>query len=494
MHAAEIEYQHSLHETLKHAQTSSVQAPVLQAAFCIDVRSERFRRALEHQNPAIQTIGFAGFYGLPINYQPASTSTQRPQLPGLVAPAITATEQASHQARLEKLNHAGQWKDWANSSVAAFTMVETMGWTYALKLVKDNFFSKKKEKLVDSFSHHHDWQLLNQGQPLSLDEKVSLASGVLNGMGLTKDFAPTVLLLGHGSETRNNLHASGLDCGACGGQTGEVNVRVLAGLLNDQAVREKLAEDGIVIPEQTRFIAGLHNTTTDAISCFESPQDARITPWLAQATAETRRERALTLDEHLHEIDDKKLEKALLKRAKDWSEVRPEWGLANNAAFIVAPRNRTRGMPLGGRAFLHDYDWKQDASFALLEQIMTAPMIVTHWINMQYNLSVADNDFFGSGNKLLHNAVGQHIGVFEGNGGDLRIGLPLQSIHDGKAWRHQPLRLNVYIAAPREAIETVIDTHETVRHLLENNWLFLFRWSDDNVIERYTSDSWELAK
>lgn len=494
MHAAELEYQRELHQTLSNGSVSKTESPVLQAVFCIDVRSERFRRSLENQSAAIQTIGFAGFYGLPIDYQPLATSIHRPQLPGLVAPAITVTEQEVDQHRIKKFNTLGHWKEWSNASLSAFTMVETVGWAYAFKLIKDNFFSKKKEKLVDGLSHHQDWQLFSNGKPLNLDDKVVLVSAVLKGMGLTEEFAPTVLLLGHGSETRNNLHASGLDCGACGGQTGEINVRVLAGLLNDSDVREKLLDVGIDIPKQTRFIAGLHNTTTDEVQCFESHMDESVTSWLQQASAETRRERALTLDKRLHFLDDENLEKALLKRARDWSEVRPEWGLANNAAFIVAPRHKTRGVSLDGRAFLHDYDWHQDADFALLEQIITAPMIVTHWINMQYNLSVTDNDFFGSGNKLLHNAVGEHIGVFEGNGGDLRIGLPMQSVHDGSNWRHQPLRLNVYISAPREAIEKIIKTHQTVQDLVVNNWLFLFRWSDDNIIERYTPDGWELAR
>lgn len=495
MHACELEYQKQLHETLKKSPKASDAVTVLQAVFCIDVRSERFRRALENQNPGIQTIGFAGFYGLPISYQPQNTLAERPQLPGLVAPAFKVIDKSGSRHKLQNLNTQSHWKSWANSSVSAFTMVETVGWTYAFKLIKDNFFSSKKEKPIDSLSHHDNWQLLSNEQPLSLDEKVNLVIGVLKGLGLTGQFAPTVLLLGHGSQTRNNLHASGLDCGACGGQTGEVNVRVLASLLNDKALRQKLLEKaGIKIPDQTQFIAGLHNTTTDEVSCFEKPVDDNVDVWLSQAANETRRERALTMDHSLHTLDDKKLKKALTDRAKDWSEVRPEWGLANNAAFIVAPRDRTRSLPLDGRAFLHDYDWHKDPDAVLLEQIMTAPMIVTHWINMQYNLSVSDNHFFGSGNKLLHNAVNQHIGVFEGNGGDLRIGLPLQSIHDGHEWRHQPLRLSVYIAAPKAAIEKVIADHETVRQLVDNNWLFLFCWRDDNVIERYRPDYWEPVK
>lgn len=493
-YAAELSYQRQLQKTLNQTAKPLDSTPVLQAAFCIDVRSERIRRNLELQSDAIQTIGFAGFFGLPISYQPAQTQANRPQLPGLIAPSVMVSEQTPNHKKLNKVSNSSTWKNWASSPVSSFTMVETMGWTYAYKLIKDNFFSKKKEKLIDEFTHHQDWQLTQNHTELNLLEKVNLVTGVLKGMGLTKTFASTILLLGHGSETRNNLHASGLDCGACCGQSGEVNVRVLTSLLNEPAIRTELQKANIHIPEQTRFIAGLHNTTTDEIVCFDTLNNDDIEAWLKQASIETRRERVQIMDVALKDLDDASLEKSLKDRGKDWSEVRPEWGLANNASFIVAPRQRTRGLDLQGRSFLHDYDWQSDAEFALLEQIMTAPMIVTQWINMQYNLSVTDNTFFGSGNKLLHNAVGQHVGVFEGNGGDLRIGLAMQSIHDGEQWRHQPLRLSVYIAAPKEAIENVIAKHKTVRDLVENGWLFILHWSDDNSFARYQNSRWYETK
>ena len=68
-----------------------------------------------------------------------------------------------------------------------------------------------------------------------------------------------------------------------------------------------------------------------------------------------------------------------------------------------------------------------------------------------------------------HNVVGGLIGVFEGNGGDLRIGLSRQSLNDGARWMHAPLRLSVMIDAPVGAI----DRHEALRQLLDNRWVHL---------------------
>jgi uncharacterized protein YbcC (UPF0753/DUF2309 family) len=173
------------------------------------------------------------------------------------------------------------------------------------------------------------------------------------------------------------------------------------------------------------------------------------------------------------------LQRAIRERTQDWAQVRPEWGLANNAAFIVAPREHCRHLNLLGRSFLHEYRHEEDDGFRVLELIMTAPMVVTHWINFQYYASTVDNDRYGSGNKVLHNVVGGHLGVFEGNGGDLRIGLPMQSLHDGHRWVHTPLRLSVFIEAPRSAIDAVLEKHAHVRSLVTRGWLSLFQLDDE---------------
>ena len=207
------------------------------------------------------------------------------------------------------------------------------------------------------------------------------------------------------------------------------------------------------------------------LSASQAVELEKIKSWLAAASKQSRRERAAALG--LGGVPESELDEKFFARSRDWSQVRPEWGLANNAAFIAAPRDRTRGLNLGGRTFLHNYNAKLDTEKSTLELIMAAPMVVASWINLQYYGSTVNNRLFGSGNKVLHNVVGT-FGVWQGNGGDLQPGLPLQSVHDGTRWMHEPLRLNVFIEAERSAIAGIIAKQPGVRELVENGWVNLF--------------------
>jgi uncharacterized protein YbcC (UPF0753/DUF2309 family) len=43
---------------------------------------------------------------------------------------------------------------------------------------------------------------------------------------------------------------------------------------------------------------------------------------------------------------------------------------------------------------------------------------------------------------------------------------------------HEPLRLNVFLAAPIDAIDAVLAKHRAVRDLVDNGWVHLFAMSD----------------
>jgi uncharacterized protein YbcC (UPF0753/DUF2309 family) len=525
-HALEIGYQRDLARRLAAAAPPAVlqdaPAPEVQAAFCIDVRSEPLRRALEAAWPAVQTVGFAGFFGLPVAYTPLATQARRPQLPGLLAPALEVTEQvdaagsgladagpteaSQASARRERLRRFADTERWGAGSRwpgAAFSSVEAVGAGYLLRLGQWLRPSRAARRSIDGAGLSARYRPVCRPvlAGLDLEARVDLAARVLHAMGLDRGVAPLVLLVGHGSQSANNAQAAALDCGACCGQTGEVNARVLARLLNEPAVQDGLRARGVTVRADAVFVAALHNTTTDEIEGFDLdrlPPAARarwerLQPVFAQAGDQVRRERAGSLG-----LDPRTPPAALLdqlrRRANDGAQTRPEWGLAGNAAFVIAPRARSLGTVLSGRTFLHDYDAANDADGSVLELLMTAPMLVTHWINWQYHASTCDPRRLGSGNKLLHNVVGGRIGLFEGNGGDLRIGLARQSLHDGERWRHEPLRLTVLIDAPAAGIEGVIARHAVVRQLVDNGWLHLWRFAEEGGFLRYDQGLWRAVE
>lgn len=474
--AAERAAQRELAQTLAApAKVARDSRPVLQAAFCIDVRSEVFRRALEALDPGIATLGFAGFFGLAASHRRFASDVKELRLPVLLNPGVMTCsggpeDAAKDQSARFKARAIRAWGRFKLAAVSSFAFVEATGPIYAGKLFHDSLgfpVAPAPHDPVPRFAHD-----------LDLQARIKTAETILRAMSLTDNFARLVLLAGHGANVVNNPHASGLHCGACGGYPGDVNARLLASLLNAPDVRVGLVARGIAIPADTLFLGALHDTTTDKVTiyagdhpCATHTQDInQVKLWLQMAGKATRGERALRLPRAANEG-------RIAKRSRDWSEVRPEWALAGCKAFIAAPRKRTSGKTLEGRAFLHDYCWKQDKNFGVLELIMTAPVVVASWISLQYYGSTVAPQAFGGGNKLLHNVAGG-IGVVEGNGGLLRVGLPWQSVHDGEKYIHEPLRLSVCIEAPREAMTDILRRHANVRALFDNRWLHLFALDD----------------
>ncbi|GHB11630.1 YbcC family protein [Modicisalibacter luteus] len=489
--AAQRELAEALKAPAKALPTAS--RPTLQAAFCIDVRSEVFRRALENVDPGIRTLGFAGFFGIPTAHCRFASDIPERRMPALLSPSVSSLSGGPEDAESDRTTRftaraKRAWGRFKLAAVSSFAFVEATGPVYLAKLLRDALGHDSTPMPSDPAPRFEP--------ALNVESRIDMAEKILRAMSLTQDFARLVLLTGHGARVINNPQGSALDCGACGGYSGEVNARLLAGLLNDTEVRQGLQARGVAIPDDTLFLGALHDTTTDAVTLYDTDHAvethqkdiAQARSWLAAAGKSARGERALRLPGAGHEED-------IPRRSRNWAEVRPEWGLAGCKAFIAAPRSRTAGRNFEGRVFLHNYDWRQDERFSVLEQIMTAPVVVASWISLQYYGSTVSPSVYGSGNKLLHNVTGG-IGIVEGNGGTMRSGLAWQSVHDGEAFIHEPLRLSVCIEAPREAMMDILKRHDSVRALFDNRWMHLFALDQaGRMAWRYTGDlTWEAVE
>ena len=563
--------------------------PVAQAMFCIDVRSESFRRHLEEVG-GNETFGFAGFFGVPICYQGFGSDHETDQCPVLLKPkhklkAVPrayqgrAAEKFLERQQLAKTGHA-LLHDLKENVITPYVMVEAIGWFFGFKLfgqtlvpswykaiagwVKknltipigttlpvDKLTQDEAEEMVASehratiyrmlieqygragMAVSHDQverlrqQSLNEVPPSEIDEDLHqllrwnesahenliqdlrrnyeiheravarrmqkitqtgftvteqayFVETALRVLGFTKTFARLVLICAHGSKTENNPYESALDCGACGGNQGMSNARAFAAMANKAQVRELVAQRGIPIPPDTHFLPGQHDTTTDEVSLFDLEDVPathrkdllRLLNDLEEAGRRNSYERLTRLPDESSGLSVHQALTRSSRRSIDWSQVRPEWGLSRHSAFIVGRRLLTQGLDLEGRTFLHSYDYLQDPSGKYLEIIMTAPMIVANWINMEHYFSTVDPFVYGSGSKAYHNVVGR-VGVMYGSQSDLCTGLPIQTVLDGDQPYHEPMRLFVIIEAPLERISGIIARHNILQTLMGNQWINL---------------------
>jgi len=571
--------------------------PQAQAVFCIDVRSEPLRRHLEAQGH-YDTIGFAGFFAIPICYRSMESEEDQLLCPVLLKPqnVVRESPRSGNSETLQqfdlglKWNHLGHhlFHDLKSHPIASLMLIDILGGLYAITLVgktifptlyqrltnlvkqwlrppvpsripmekfsekqaEDRLAQEERKRIKQFLNHSPAWRHLAHGLPhetvealrqatiaptprvrheaaavlslplgnnlvLSTDQFKALVKDLreelglnadarlaqldwfsshgftsteqafnversLKVMGLTRNFARLVLVCGHGSTTENNPYASGYDCGACGGNHGGPNARVLATMANKPEVREELKNRGIEIPNDTWFLPGEHNTTTDQVYLFDlqdvpethKPDLARLIADLDKAGLALAQERCRRLPGDPHHLPPSSARAHTAKRSLDWSQVRPEWGLSSNAAFIIAQRSLTKGINLEGRTFLHNYHAEQDESGMILETIMTAPMVVAEWINLQYYFSAVDPWVYGSGSKVLHNVV-SGIGVMLGSQSDFQTGLPLQTVRDGTKLFHEPLRLLVIIQAPMNRISDIIHRQTILQYFFNNQWIHL---------------------
>lgn len=516
--AWEQSWQKKLAKTLEennialNSKVRKIQIPDAQFVLCIDTRSELMRRHIENVGH-YETFGYAGFFGIAMDYKNENDSIVRKSCPPIVGSAYIVSEipQKDKSEKAEKFAKRNTLKNFSeyflrrmkNMLPSAFGYVEGSGVFYGFSLIGRTLFSgynyRRNNRKITDYEEIYEPKIntcTNENHlhtdSIPLEEKVAIVKGAFDLTGW-QTFAPIVLFVGHGSHTANNPFGSSLDCGACAASPGRHNARMLAKLANLKEVREILLKNySFEIPRETIFIGAEHNTTTDEIVIFDSEvpkthsQSVQILKEnLAKAQKNATAERLGEKDKSISQAQSK---------ANSWSETRPEWGLAKNASFIVAPRELTKNLNLGGRCFLHSYDWELDTEGAALEGIMQGPMVVTQWINNHYYFSTVDNDTFGGGSKITHNITGK-FGVVQGNGGDLKMGLPKESVKQSDTeMYHQPLRLSVIIKAPIQGVEKILLNNENLRSLLDNEWIYLMVMDvkDNDTIKKYNRGmKWE---
>lgn len=479
--------------------------PDVQVVLCIDPRSEGLRRQLERYR-GIDTLGFAGFFGVPIRFTRYAAQGAINALPALLAPRHRVTEQPLVRDAAERtvasarlrgaLGHALHAAD--STSTSPFAFAETAGWFAGALTALRTLAPTTHARLERAFASRPDdlATRLTMDESFTLEERVTMAATALRMMGMTR-LAPLVVLTGHGSHSTNNLYQSALDCGACGGNPGGANARAAADLFNDPDVRVALAGMGLPIPRDTVFVPAEHDTVRDTVTVLdrqsipESHLDRvrEFEELQEEAGARLVAERA----RNLPGSTSRRPVATVRRRADDWAEVYPELGLAGNAAMIIGPRELTRGVDLGRRVFLHSYRTELDPDGSALETIMTAPLIVAQWINHQYYFSTLNPGTLGAGTKTIHNAIGT-VGALAGHRGDLRRGLPWQSVAFGAELLHEPMRLTVVIEAPLERIGRIISGNQVLRNLLDHEWITLTARDDLNhPWHRYTRYGWTPA-
>lgn len=443
----EEQYKHTLLEAIgtRSIPKPSASRPKLQVWTCIDDRNESLRRHLEDANPTnIETLGVAGFFGVPVKYRPINGREPTTLAPVGNHPEFELVEHAHPKdsskmdtwlRRRKLVASAALW--WENLSflpVVSLVSSVCLAPVAISRLLLLSFAPNAIPTMVGAFRN----TLLPGARttfelPFPREKAAQLLSTVFTDIGTRARFAPLVVVLGHGSSSVNNPFYAAYQCGACRGRDGSTNARLLARLANDEQVRRILAvEYNIRIPADTRFVGGGHNTSTDTVKYFDQEdipkshqvrfeQARRIIERACGKNAMERCQRFL--------LDKPASPDAALRyvetRAINPAEIRPELNHATNGGVVVGRRDLTKGRFLDRRAFLVSYDpYADDDRGTSLQRVLTPALVVCSGINLEYLFSTVDVDH-GVGTKVPLNVVG-NVGVMQGTIGDLRPGLPSQ--------------------------------------------------------------------
>lgn len=454
-----------------------------QGVFCVDDRECSLRRYLEAADPGCQTYGAPGFFGVVAYFKPYGACHIEKNCPAPLTPVHLIKELKPRPRRGRVRMHDQRSRSLLGGLLPAFALGASSG----LRLLSDLMNPSVRPDVMHSFSHMNangelsiectDPEAREEGLKVGFEvpEMIDIVWKFLSGIGLTKQFAPLVYIVAHGGTTANNPHHAAYDCGACSGRPGALNARVFAAMANREDVRVGLAERGIRIPGETRFVAAMHDTSQDHLRYYdvsllpESLQErhAENVPTFEKALDSNARERARRFASIERDLEPERLRRAIEKRAVSYFEPRPELGHGSNALCYVGRRHSIRGLFLDRRAFLQSYDSQQDPGGETLLNILTPLVPVCGGINLEYYFSRMDNHKMGCGTKLSHNVTGL-IGVTNSTDGDLRTGLPFQMIEN-----HDPVRLLMMVEQKAEVVRKQVASSPALAQWFDHGWVHL---------------------
>ncbi len=453
-----------------------------QAVFCIDDRECSIRRHLESTDLNCETFGTPGHFNVEFYFQPEHSNFHTKVCPAPITPSFLIKE-SDKTAKNKKDFH---FSNKANGLVLGWVYTHTLGFFSVFKLFASVFRPTKTASFVTSAKHMDPNSILtieSKGEisedglkiGFTLDEMVERVYNLLLSIGLTENFSPLVYFIGHGSSSANNPFYATMDCGACSCRPGSVNARVISFMSNKKEVRIELAKRGIIIPNETQFLGGLHDTARDEIIYFDESilsnenqkrHDDNQKTFLI-ALEQNAKERSRRFKSINTKNSAKKIHKQILTRTVSLFEPRPELDHATATLCIVGRRKITKNVFLDRRAFLNSYDYRKDPEGKSLLPILNAATPVCGGINLNYYFSKVDNQNLGAGTKLPHNVMGL-FGVSNGTDGDLRPGLPIQMIE-----LHDPVRLMMVVEHFPEVVLNVIKANPSTYEWYENKWLNL---------------------
>ncbi len=477
-----------IQQTQAQEQGSSARTPLFQTLMCIDDRTCSFRRHLHETEPACETFSTPGFFGVEFYFQPENAKFYTKSCPAPVNPAYLIRETGRTSFRqqdhtLSKNSH-GLVKGWLTAN--------TLGLSSAVRLLTGILKPELNPVMSYSFDHMDKNAALTieyTGEKahglqvgFTVEEMTSRALNVLKSIGLTRNFAPIVYVIGHGGSSVNNTYYAGYECGACCGRPGSVNARVFAYFLNKAEVREALQKEGISIPETTLFVGALHDTTRDEIQYFDDviTEESHVQmhrknrETLEKALQANARERSFRFASIDSSLPAPKIHEKVKKRSVSLFEPRPEWNHTAAALTIVGRYSLIGRLYLDKRAFVNSYDYRQDPEGHYLLHILKAAVPVSGGIALEYYFSRVDQQKLGAGTKLPHNVVGL-FAVANGTEGDLRPGLPSQMIEI-----HDPLRMHFILEQKPRVVLDILQSDPKLYEWILNEWILLSVFDPEN--------------